>query len=489
MPHWHGAEIHYSGTPELMELYAGPGGRLRRADHRRLLRHQAGPCRGDAARASTPIGAGPRPTVGDNRRRARPAGRARGGGDRPRAAGGANGRERQGQAARLGRREPEPTRGRQRLGRAPLVAPSGPQIFEVGAAGAGERLDRYLGQAAAERRIALSRTRLKALIEAGEVTVDGEVVRDPAMRLAEGARIAFEPPPPEESPLVGEDLPLDVVYEDEHLIVIDKPAGLVVHPAPGHAQGTLVNALIRHCGASLSGIGGVRRPGIVHRLDKDTSGLLVVAKTDAAHRGLADLFADHGRTGSLEREYLALVWGGFDAAAGKVDAAIARHPRHREKMAVVARGARPARRHPLAARRGAGAGEPRRLPARDRADPSDPRPHGLDRPSASRRFGLWRRLQNQGVAAFRGSKGRRLRRWAVKRCTRRRSASSIRSPARRCASRARRRRIFRGSSTLCGPERDGDGVARRPESDPGPSKPSYRLRRAALFRPRFSGPR
>ena len=126
-----------------------------------------------------------------------------------------------------------------------------------------------------------------------------------------------------------------MVYEDEHLIVIDKPAGLVVHPAPGHASGTLVNALIRHCGASLSGVGGVKRPGIVHRLDKDTSGLLVVAKTDAAHRGLADLFADHGRTGSLEREYLALVWGAFDAAAGKVDAPIGRDPRHREKMTVM----------------------------------------------------------------------------------------------------------------------------------------------------------
>ena len=117
--------------------------------------------------------------------------------------------------------------------------------------------------------------------------------------------------------------------------MIDKPAGLVVHPAPGHASGTLVNALIQHCRASLSGVGGVRRPGIVHRLDKDTSGLLVVAKTDAAHRGLADLFADHGRTGSLQREYLALVWGGFEAKAGKVDAPIGRDPRHREKMTVV----------------------------------------------------------------------------------------------------------------------------------------------------------
>ncbi|MGB3581587.1 MAG: RluA family pseudouridine synthase, partial [Roseiarcus sp.] len=184
--------------------------------------------------------------------------------------------------------------------------------------------------------IALSRTRLKALIEAGEVSVDGSMALDPSLRVVEGARIAFEAPPAEDSPLVGEDLPLAVVFEDEHLIVIDKPAGLVVHPAPGHAAGTLVNALIRHCGASLSGVGGVRRPGIVHRLDKDTSGLLVAAKTDAAHRGLAGLFADHGRTGSLEREYLALVWGRFDAAAGKIAAPIGRDPRHREKMAVAA---------------------------------------------------------------------------------------------------------------------------------------------------------
>ena len=218
----------------------------------------------------------------------------------------------------------------------PLAAPTGPQVFDVDAAGAGERLDRFLGGAAAARRVALSRTRLKALIEAGEVSVDGQVARDPSLRLVEGARIAFEAPPAEESPIAGEDLPLAVVYEDVHLIVIDKPAGLVVHPAPGHPAGTLVNALIRHCGASLSGVGGVRRPGIVHRLDKDTSGLLVVAKTDAAHRGLSELFADHGRTGSLEREYLALVWGRFDAIAGKVAAPIVRDPRHREKMAIAA---------------------------------------------------------------------------------------------------------------------------------------------------------
>jgi 23S rRNA pseudouridine1911/1915/1917 synthase len=219
--------------------------------------------------------------------------------------------------------------------RAPLVAPEGELIFAVSAEGAGERLDRFLGAAAAERRLALSRTRLKALIEAGEVRIDGETASDPARKLAEGQTIRFEAPTAEESPLRGEDIALDVVFEDEHLIVIDKPAGLVVHPAPGHSEGTLVNALIRHCGASLSGIGGVKRPGIVHRLDKDTSGLLVVAKTDAAHQGLADLFADHGRTGSLERAYLALVWGALPATAGKVDAAIGRHPRQREKMAIV----------------------------------------------------------------------------------------------------------------------------------------------------------
>jgi 23S rRNA pseudouridine1911/1915/1917 synthase len=219
----------------------------------------------------------------------------------------------------------------------PLNGPLGLQIFDVDAAGAGERLDRFLGRSAAGRRIALSRTRLKALIEAGEVMVDGSTARDPALRVSEGARITFETPPPDDSPLLGEDLPLDVVYEDEHLIVVDKPAGLVVHPAPGHAHGTLVNALIRHCGESLSGVGGVRRPGVVHRLDKDTSGLIVAAKTDAAHRGLAERFADHGRSGSLEREYLALVWGGFDRAAGTIEAAIARHPRRREKMAIAPR--------------------------------------------------------------------------------------------------------------------------------------------------------
>ena len=147
---------------------------------------------------------------------------------------------------------------------------------------------------------------------------------------------------PEAAPyrMAGQEIALNVVYEDESLIVIDKPAGLVVHPGAGNPDGTLVNALIAHCGDSLSGIGGVARPGIVHRLDKDTSGLMVVAKTDAAHRGLAAQFADHGRTGELRREYLALVWGEPRPRSGRIETQIARHPGSRVKMAVVASGGR-----------------------------------------------------------------------------------------------------------------------------------------------------
>jgi 23S rRNA pseudouridine1911/1915/1917 synthase len=218
---------------------------------------------------------------------------------------------------------------------APLTDPVGRLSFTATESDSGERLDRFLGLAASARRLALSRTRLKMLIEAGCVTVDGLVVRDAATRLSEGAEVEVEPPPPDESPVRAQALPLNIVFEDQHLLVLDKSAGLVVHPAAGHEDGTLVNALIAHCGDSLSGIGGVKRPGIVHRLDKDTSGLLVVAKSDAAHQGLSALFADHGRTGSLVREYLALVWGA-PPAKGTVDAPLGRHPRQREKMAVVA---------------------------------------------------------------------------------------------------------------------------------------------------------
>jgi 23S rRNA pseudouridine1911/1915/1917 synthase len=216
-----------------------------------------------------------------------------------------------------------------------LTPADGAFAFIVGEGEGGERLDRFLAQAAVKRGLALSRTRLKALIEAGLATIDGAPAPDPAARVFDGVAIGLTVPAAEETAIVGEDVALDIVFEDEHLLIVDKPAGLVVHPAPGHSSGTLVNALIRHCGESLSGIGGVKRPGVVHRLDKDTSGLLVVAKTDAAHHGLAALFADHGRSGSLVREYRALVWGALDAKAGVIDAPLGRHPRHREKMAVV----------------------------------------------------------------------------------------------------------------------------------------------------------
>ena len=197
------------------------------------------------------------------------------------------------------------------------------------------RLDVVLTGAAAGAGLTLSRTRLKGLIEDGRVTLDGTIVRDANHKLKAGQAIALDVPAAVDAVPRGEALPLTVVYEDDHLIVIDKPAGLVVHPAPGHASGTLVNALIAHCGASLSGIGGVKRPGIVHRLDKDTSGLLAVAKTDAAHRGFSLLFADHGRTLPLLRRYRAFVWGRPERLFGTVEAALGRHPTDRQRMAVL----------------------------------------------------------------------------------------------------------------------------------------------------------
>lgn len=212
--------------------------------------------------------------------------------------------------------------------------PSGPFSMVVEAAGAGERLDRFLAGSEIARAENLSRTRLKALIEAGAVRIEGAVAPDAGTKLRAGQVIELTVPPPEDPVPQGEALPLAIVYEDAHLIVLDKPAGLVVHPAPGHPSGTLVNALIAHCGAELSGIGGVKRPGIVHRLDKDTSGLLVVAKTDVAHRGLAALFADHGRSEPFTREYLAFVWGVPHRQAGTVEAPLGRHRTDREKMAV-----------------------------------------------------------------------------------------------------------------------------------------------------------
>jgi 23S rRNA pseudouridine1911/1915/1917 synthase len=195
----------------------------------------------------------------------------------------------------------------------------------------GGRLDRVLAAHVAE----LSRTRLKALIEAGAVAVDGRTIRDPSLRVNSGATLVVEVPPPVEAKPAAEAIALNVVYEDDDIIVIDKPRGLVVHPAAGHQTGTLVNALIAHCGASLSGVGGEKRPGIVHRLDKDTSGLMVAAKNDRAHRGLAAQFAGHGRDGGpFERSYLAFVWGAPDRPRGTVDRPIGRHKTARDRMAV-----------------------------------------------------------------------------------------------------------------------------------------------------------
>jgi len=196
---------------------------------------------------------------------------------------------------------------------------------------AGERLDRVLARNVAE----LSRSRLKALIEAGAVAVDGRTIRDPSHRVNSGATIGVDIPPPLPAKPEPEAIPLNVVYEDDDIIVIDKPKNLVVHPAAGNWSGTLVNALIAHCGASLSGVGGERRPGIVHRLDKDTTGLMVVAKNDRAHQALAAQFADHGKSGEpFERSYLAFVWGAPDRPHGTIDRPIDRHPKTRGRMAI-----------------------------------------------------------------------------------------------------------------------------------------------------------
>lgn len=195
---------------------------------------------------------------------------------------------------------------------------------------AGWRFDRALAVALPT----LSRERLKALISAGDVAVGGVAARDPSRKIAGGEVVAVAVPAPTPAAAQAQDIPLRIVFEDEHLLVVDKPAGLVVHPAAGNLDGTLVNALLHHCAGRLSGIGGVARPGIVHRIDKDTSGLLVVAKTDRAHEGLAKQFAAH----SVERAYLAVVAGRPMPLAGRIEGALARSSANRQKMAIVADG-------------------------------------------------------------------------------------------------------------------------------------------------------
>ena len=204
----------------------------------------------------------------------------------------------------------------------------------VPSAEAGARLDRFLAGALAGSDAALSRSRVKTLLRDGMVSKDGATITDPSHRVKPGERYRVALPPPEDAAARPQDIALTIVYEDDDLLVIDKPAGLAVHPGAGRPDSTLVNALLAHCGASLSGVGGVRRPGIVHRLDKDTSGLIVVAKNDAAHHSLSAQFA--GRT--IDRAYLALVWGMPMPPAGRIEGNIGRHPQQRKKMTVVGPG-------------------------------------------------------------------------------------------------------------------------------------------------------
>ena len=215
-------------------------------------------------------------------------------------------------------------------------APDGvPHRVRAGNNDAGIRLDKFLAQAIP----GISRARVKALIGAGSLATAGATISDPDYRVKSGQNFVLIVPPPVSPRPRGQPIALSVVYEDDALIVVDKPAGMVVHPAPGHADSTLVNALIAHCGDSLVGIGGECRPGIVHRLDKDTSGLMVAAKTTAAHASLTSQFA----TRSLKRSYTALVWGVPSPARGSLSGNIGRDPRNRKKMAVLETGGRPAR--------------------------------------------------------------------------------------------------------------------------------------------------
>ena len=193
------------------------------------------------------------------------------------------------------------------------------------------RLDSWLTAEIGEE---FSRSRVQALIKEGAVSLKGAPVTDAKRKVRPGDVYEITMPEPEDPTPQGEDIPLDVLYEDDDVIVISKPAGLVVHPGPGNWTGTLVNALIHHCGDSLSGIGGVRRPGIVHRLDKDTTGVMVVAKNDIAHRHLSQQFADHGRTMPLERAYQAIVWGRPRSLSGTIDAPLGRAVGDRTRRAV-----------------------------------------------------------------------------------------------------------------------------------------------------------
>jgi len=201
-----------------------------------------------------------------------------------------------------------------------------------------EQARRRLDKVLAEGLDGLSRSRLKALIDDGNVRVDGATISEADYRVKPGQTIAIFIPDAEDAVPAAQAIDLVILYEDDDIIVIDKPAGLVVHPAPGNPDRTLVNALLAHCGESLSGIGGVRRPGIVHRLDKETSGIMVAAKNDQAHAALSAQFARH----AVDRVYEAVVWGAPETSTGRIEGAIGRDPRNRKRMAIVARGGKAA---------------------------------------------------------------------------------------------------------------------------------------------------
>jgi 23S rRNA pseudouridine1911/1915/1917 synthase len=215
--------------------------------------------------------------------------------------------------------------------RAPRAAPFTAVAAE---AASGQRLDRFLAEAIGS----LSRSRVKALIEQGLASAEGRVLSQPALPVRPGITYTLELPGPAPAAPLPQAIPFPILYEDADIVVLDKPAGLVVHPAPGNEDGTLVNALLAHCGAGLTGIGGERRPGIVHRLDKDTSGIMVVAKTQFANTALTAAFAAR----DLERAYLALVWGLPNPLAGEIEGTIGRDPRDRKRMAIVQRGGKSA---------------------------------------------------------------------------------------------------------------------------------------------------
>ncbi len=197
-----------------------------------------------------------------------------------------------------------------------------------------DRVDRFLATHFRALGESLSRSRIKSLIIHQHLTENGRTLTDPSAPVKPGAQYCLVVPPPIDATPKAENIPLEILFEDEHLIVLNKPAGLVVHPAPGSINGTLVNALIAHCGSSLAGIGGVMRPGIVHRLDKDTSGTMVVAKTNVAHHELTLMFAAH----DLDRRYQALVWGSCTANDGTIDAPLGRATNDRKKQAVTSKG-------------------------------------------------------------------------------------------------------------------------------------------------------